>query len=55
MIEAAGNPGEYRQTLLAAIDMAAIAENELAYLMPPESEHGIDTRSIELLIGEVNE
>lgn len=55
MIEAAGNPGEYRQTLLAAIDMAAIAENELAYLMPPESEQGIDKRSIELLIGEVNE
>lgn len=55
MIEAAGNPGEYRQTLLAAIDMAAIAENELAYLMPAESEHGIDTRSIQLLIGEVNE
>lgn len=55
MIEAAGNPGEYRQTLLAAIDMAAIAENELAYLMPAESERGIDVRTIELLIGEVNE
>lgn len=55
MIEPAGNPGEYRQSLLAAVDMAAIAEDELAYLMPPSSLDSIDKRSVELLVGEVNE
>jgi len=55
MIESAGNPGEYRQTLLAAVDMAAIAENELAYLMPPDFELDINARTIELIVGETNE
>lgn len=52
MIEDAGNPGEYRQTIVAAADMAAIAEHELTYLMPAESEHDISTRGVDLLTGE---
>lgn len=52
MIQDAGNPGEYRQTVVAAIDMAAIAENELTYLMPAGSEANIFNRSMDLLMGE---
>ncbi|MDP3819100.1 MAG: hypothetical protein Q8Q57_08910 [Methylotenera sp.] len=52
MIEEAGNPFEYRQTLLAAVEMSIIAENELTYLMPPETELKVDTRTVEMLIGE---
>jgi hypothetical protein len=52
MIENAGNKGEYRQTLVAAIDMATIAEQEIAYLIPPESEHDIDQLSVALLTGD---
>lgn len=52
LIQGAGNPGEYRQTLVAAVDMAVIAQNELAYLMPPESETGIGSRTVELIMGE---
>lgn len=52
MIQGAGNVGEYHQTVVAAADMAAIAENELTYLMPAESEHGISSRGVELITGE---
>lgn len=52
MIQDAGNPGEYRQTFVAAADMAEIAEHELTYLMPAESESSILTRGVELLTGE---
>lgn len=52
MIEEAGNPLEYRQTLLAAVEMSIIADNELTYLMPPETEPAVDTRTVEMLIGE---
>lgn len=52
MIEEAGNPLEYRQTLLAAVEMSIIAENELTYLMPPETEPKSDARTVEMLIGE---
>lgn len=52
MIQNAGNPGEYRQTLVAAVDMAVIAQNELAYLMPPESEAAMNGRTVDLIMGE---
>lgn len=52
MIQNAGNPGEYRQTLVAAVDMAVIAQNELAYLMPAESAAAMDGRTVELIMGE---
>lgn len=52
MIQGAGNPGEYRQTLVAAVDMAVIAQNELVYLMPAETEADIGRRSVELIMGE---
>ena len=52
MIQGAGNPGEYRQTLVAAVDMAVIAQNELAYLMPAENEARIGSRTVELIMGE---
>lgn len=55
MIEDAGNVGEYRQTLVAAIDMSLIAEDELMYLMPAEFENEIDHRSVEMLVGEIIE
>lgn len=54
MIEGAGNLGEYRQTLLAAIEMAEIADNDLAYLMPPASNEEVTVRSMEMLMGAVN-
>lgn len=53
MIQSAGEPGEYRQTLVAAADMAAIAERELAFLMPPDREEGISKRTVELIAGDV--
>jgi hypothetical protein len=37
MIEPTGNRDEWRQTILAAIEMADSASHELAYLMPPSS------------------
>jgi len=43
--------GEYRQTLAAAVDMAMIAERELAYLMPPTGKDNIMSRSVMLLTG----
>lgn len=52
MIQDAGNPDEYRQTLVAAVDMAAIAEHELLYLMPPERESEMDERTVELITGD---
>jgi len=54
MIEDAGNKGEYRQSLVAAIDMATVAASEIAYLMPPDSEHEITQLSIALLTGDTD-
>jgi hypothetical protein len=51
MIQSAGNSGEYRQTMVAAVDMAVIAEQELAYLMPFDSSTNIERRTIELVSG----
>lgn len=51
MIENAGNTLEFRQTLLAAVDMSVIAEHELTYLMPAENESNLDVRTTELLLG----
>lgn len=55
MIQGAGNPGEYRQTLVSAVDMAVIAQNELAYLMPAESEASLGSRTVELIMGEARD
>lgn len=52
MVQGTGNPGEYRQTLVAAVDMEAIAQNELVYLMPPDDETAIGSRAVELIMGE---
>jgi hypothetical protein len=54
MIENAGTPLEFRQTLVAAVDMSIIAEHELTYLMPPSSEFNIDIKTTELLLGEAS-
>lgn len=51
MIEETSVKGEYRQSLRAAVDMAAIADHELAYLMPPQNEENVETRSVMLLTG----
>ena len=51
MIEETSVKGEYRQTLQAAVDMAVIADQELAYLMPPDNEENVETRSMMLLTG----
>lgn len=51
MIENAGNPLEFRQTLVAAVDMSVVAEHELTYLMPAENDSTIDLRTTELLLG----
>lgn len=51
IIEETSVPGEYRQTLAAAVDMAMIAERELTYLMPPTGESDIMQRSVMLLTG----
>lgn len=51
LIQGAGNSGEYRQTLLAAVNMATIAEQELAYLMPADKKTSIETRTVELVTG----
>jgi hypothetical protein len=51
MIQEAGTAGEYRQTLVAAVDMAVNAESELAYLMPPD-ESAISSRTVELITGD---
>lgn len=52
MIQNAGNLGEYRQTLVAAVDMAVIAQNELTYLMPTESLGAMNGRTVDLIMGE---
>ena len=51
MIQNAGNPGEYRQTMVAAVNMAVTAEQELAYLMPFDASISIERRTIELVTG----
>lgn len=51
MIQGAGNKGEYRQTLLAAVNMAVVAEQELPYLMPADAATTIETRTVELVAG----
>lgn len=53
MIQNAGNAGEYRQTLVAAIDMAIVAEQELAYFMPPDPNTTIEQRTVELIAGDI--
>ncbi|MDD5366434.1 MAG: hypothetical protein PHR30_13935 [Gallionellaceae bacterium] len=55
MIQDAGNPGEYRQTLVAAVDMATNAEQELAYLMPADTSTSLEERTVELIAGHTNE
>ncbi|BBI98945.1 hypothetical protein FGKAn22_06380 [Ferrigenium kumadai] len=52
MIQDAGNTGEYRQTLVAAVDMAVVAEHELAYLMPTDKNTGVERRTLELVQGQ---
>lgn len=52
MIQGTGNPGEYRQTLVAAVDMEVIAQNELVYLMQPDDEADMGSRTVELIMGE---
>lgn len=52
MIQGAGNPGEFRQTLVAAIDMEVIGQNALLHLMPAETETRIAGRTVELVMGE---
>lgn len=51
MIQNAGNKGEYRQTMLAAVNMAVIAEQELAYLMPSDATSSMELRTVELVTG----
>lgn len=52
MIQDAGNPGEYRQTLVAAVDMAVVAEKELSYLLPPDAVTNIERRTLEMIDGQ---
>jgi hypothetical protein len=52
MIEETGNEGEYRQTLVAAIEMAQMAEQELTYLMPSKVDD-IDRATVNMLKGEI--
>lgn len=54
MIQSAGNPGEYHQTMVAAVNMAVIAEQELSYLMPSDALTSIERRTIELIAGSTN-
>lgn len=51
MIEETAVKGEFQQTLAAAVDMAYIADHELAYLMPPDSKEDVTSRSIMLVTG----
>lgn len=51
MIQNAGNKAEYRQTLLAAVNMAVVAEQELQYLMPADAATSIEARTVELVTG----
>lgn len=55
MIQDAGNPGEYRQTLIAAVDMAVNLEQELSYLMPADATTSLENRTVELITGHSNE
>lgn len=50
MIDDTGNEGEYRQTLGAAIEMAEMAEQELAYLMPADKDD-LERATVALLTG----
>lgn len=51
MVQDAGNPGEYRQTLVAAVNMAVVAEQELSYLMPSDALTSVEQRTVELITG----
>ena len=51
MIQDAGNPGEYRQTIVSAVNMVVIAEQELSYLMPSDASTSLDRRTIDLITG----
>lgn len=53
MIQDAGNAGEYRQTVVAAVDMATMAEQELAYLMPPDASTTLEMRTVQLIAGDI--
>lgn len=55
MIQSAGNPGEYRQSLLAAVEMKENQEKELAYLLPANNEEEIATQTVALLNGSTEE
>ena len=51
MIEATGNKDEWRQTVLAAMEMADNSSHEVSYLLPPkESLASRETAS--LLLGD---
>lgn len=52
MIQGAGNPGEYHQTLAAAVDMAMIGEQQLAFLMPPKAAEDVDRATLSMVSGE---
>lgn len=53
MIQSAGNPGEYKQTLVAAIDMATVAEDEMTYLIPPKDVNELNGRTAEMILGSI--
>lgn len=53
MIEASGNKDEWRQTVLAAIEMADNASHEVAYLLPPK-EPLANEDTVSLLLGEAS-
>lgn len=51
IIEETAVKDEYQQTLAAAVDMALIADRELACLMPPDNKDDVTSRSIMLITG----
>ncbi len=52
MIEEAGSPGEYRQTLVAAVDMAVIGEQEIAFLLPAADQDSLMEQAQALITGD---
>ena len=51
MIEATGNKDEWRQTVLAAIEMADNSSHEVSYLLPPKQSLA-SRETAALLLGE---
>lgn len=54
MVHPAGNEGEYRQTLAAAVELAALAERDLAYLAASSDPAAIEERTLDLVHGETS-